>query len=62
MDVVDPTGCGDGFRAGLLYGLTNAKTWEESVKIGNAVGSFVVRSQGTMNHYFTWEQIEEMLV
>jgi adenosine kinase len=59
---VDPTGCGDGFRAGLLYGLINEKTWEESVKIGNAVASFVVRSQGTMNHYFTLEQIEDLSI
>lgn len=61
-DAVDPTGCGDGFRAGLLYGLVNEKTWEESAKIGNAVASFVVRSQGTMNHYFTLEQIEDLVI
>lgn len=43
--VVDPTGCGDAFRAGLMYGLLNEKSWEESAKIGLAVASVVVQSQ-----------------
>ena len=62
LDAVDPTGCGDGFRSGLLYGLVNGKTWEESAKIGNAVASFVVKTQGTMNHTFTMDQIDELSV
>ena len=55
--VVDPTGCGDAFRAGLIYGLLNEKSWEESAKIGLSVASVVVQSQWGMNHTFTLEDI-----
>jgi len=47
-------------RAGLLYGLASGKTWEESLKIGNVVGSLAVRSQGTMNHFFTLDEVLEI--
>ncbi len=59
-DAVDPTWCGDALRAGLLYGLASGKTWEESLKIGNVVGSLAVRSQGTMNHFFTLDEVLEI--
>ena len=35
---IDPTGCGDAFRAGLLYGLNSGKSIQDSVKFGNAMG------------------------
>lgn len=54
---LDTTGCGDGFRSGLLYGLFHGKSWEESAKIGNAVWYFVAQSQWWMNHTFTLEEI-----
>ncbi len=54
---LDTTGCGDGFRSGLLYGLFHGKSWEESAKIGNAVGYFVAQSQWWMNHFFTLEEV-----
>src|SRR5690606_34632392 len=31
--VIDPTGCGDAYRAGLLYGATNGWTWEKSCQL-----------------------------
>lgn len=47
---VDPTGCGDAFRAGLLYGLNNGKSIQDAVAYGNAMGYVKVQSSGAQNH------------
>ena len=47
---VDPTGCGDAFRAGLLYGLNNGKSIQDAVAYGNAMGYIKVQSSGAQNH------------
>ena len=47
---IDPTGCGDAFRAGLLYGLNNGRSIQDSVKFGNAMGYIKVQSSGAQNH------------
>lgn len=44
--VVDPTGAGDAFRAGLIFGLSNKKTIEESMKIGAVLGAECVKHFG----------------
>ena len=51
--VVDPTGCGDAYRAGLLYGLLKGFDWETTGRIAALAGSIKVASQGTQNHAFT---------
>ena len=56
-NVIDPTGCGDAFRAWLLYALINDYSREEAAKIWNVVASFVVQSQWGMNHFFTLAQV-----
>ena len=47
---VDPTGCGDAFRAGLLYGFNHGRSIQDSVKFGNAMGYIKVQSSGAQNH------------
>ena len=54
--VVDPTGCGDAYRAGLLYGLLNDLEWEITGRIASLAGSIKVASRGTQNHSFTPEE------
>lgn len=51
--VVDPTGCGDAYRAGLLYGLLHEFEWETTGRIAALAGAIKVASQGTQNHRFT---------
>ena len=46
----DPTGCGDAFRGGLLYGILNDMDWEISGKIGSLLGAYKIASFGTQNH------------
>jgi adenosine kinase len=48
--VVDPTGCGDAYRAGLLYGLMNGLDWETTGRIAALMGAVKVEQAGTQNH------------
>ncbi|MBI5720120.1 MAG: carbohydrate kinase family protein [Burkholderiales bacterium] len=48
--VVDPTGCGDAFRAGMLYGLERGWTLERSVALANRIGAIKIASRGPQNH------------
>jgi adenosine kinase len=49
-EVVDPTGCGDAFRAGLLYGLAQGMDWETTGRLASLMGAIKVESRGGQNH------------
>jgi adenosine kinase len=49
--VIDPTGCGDAYRAGLLHGILHGKTWEETGKIAAMMGAIKIAHHGTQNHH-----------
>jgi adenosine kinase len=57
--VVDPTGCGDAYRAGLLHGLLHGFSWEKTARIASMMGSLKVESRGTQNHSFTPDQFRQ---
>ena len=57
----DPTGCGDAYRAGLIYGMINDFGMEKSGKLGSILGSIKVQSHGTQNHQFEPEKLLSML-
>lgn len=48
--VVDPTGCGDSFRAALLYGLERGWDLERCAALGNRIGALKIASRGGQNH------------
>ncbi|KJV07747.1 carbohydrate kinase family protein [Methylocucumis oryzae] len=50
--VNDPTGCGDAYRAGLLYGLMNEYDWETTGRIASLMGAIKIEHHGTQNHRF----------
>ena len=52
---VDPTGCGDAYRAGLLLGLEAGLDWETTGRIASLVGAIKVRHPGCQSHRFTPE-------
>lgn len=54
--VVDPTGCGDAYRGGLLAGLAAGKDIDESARIGSICASFAVECHGTQVYSFTKEE------
>jgi adenosine kinase len=59
--LVDPTGCGDAHRAGLLYGLTQGWSWSDACKLGNLMGSIKIASRGPQNHAPSRAEIDTML-
>lgn len=59
---VDPTGCGDAYRAGLLFGLANNLDWEKCGKIGAVCGAIKIEQSGTQGHRFSSEQFSQRYV
>jgi adenosine kinase len=55
--VVDPTGCGDAYRAGLLYGLANGMDWETTGRLASLIGALKIAHRGGQNHHFTRDEI-----
>ncbi|MHB8425225.1 MAG: carbohydrate kinase family protein [Gammaproteobacteria bacterium] len=53
VEVLDPTGCGDAYRAGLIYGLMHNLDWETTGNIASLMGAIKIASKGTQNHHFT---------
>ncbi|HEX6136061.1 MAG TPA: carbohydrate kinase family protein [Casimicrobiaceae bacterium] len=48
--IVDPTGCGDAYRAGLLYGIAAGWDWETTGNLASVMGSIKIASRGGQNH------------
>ncbi|GGX76110.1 carbohydrate kinase family protein [Massilia dura] len=55
--VLDPTGCGDAYRAGLLYGLSHDLGWETTGRLASLLGAIKIAHKGAQNHRFTREEI-----
>lgn len=48
--LLDPTGCGDAYRAGLLYGITAGWDWETTGRLASLLGSLKIAQRGGQNH------------
>ncbi|MFC5480205.1 carbohydrate kinase family protein [Massilia suwonensis] len=55
--IVDPTGCGDAYRAGLLYGIAQGYDWPTTGRLASLLGSIKIAHQGGQNHSFTPAEI-----
>ncbi|MES2500758.1 MAG: carbohydrate kinase family protein [Pseudomonadota bacterium] len=58
--VVDPTGCGDAYRAGLLYGIANGWDWLTCGRLASTMGAIKIASRGGQNHQPTRIEIENV--
>ena len=56
--ILDPTGCGDAYRAGLLYGLMHKLDWPTTGRIASLMGAIKIEHAGTQNHHFTRTDFE----
>jgi len=55
--VLDPTGCGDAYRAGLLYGITQGFDWPAIGRLASLMGSIKIACRGGQNHVATRDEI-----
>ncbi len=55
--VVDPTGCGDAYRAGLLYGIAKGWDWTRTGRLAAVLGSLKIASRGGQNHLVNRESV-----
>ncbi len=58
-ELTDPTGCGDAYRAGLLYGLMEDYDWDTTARIAALLGAIKIEKPGTQNHRFTRDEFRE---
>jgi adenosine kinase len=57
LAVKDPTGCGDAYRAGLLYGLMQGFDWETTGRLASLMGALKIECEGPQNHSFTQDEV-----
>ena len=57
--IVDPTGCGDAYRAGLLYGIANGYDWVRTGRLAAVMGAIKIAHRGGQNHRPSREEIGE---
>jgi len=55
--IVDPTGCGDAYRSGILHGITRGLDWETSGRLGSLMGAIKIAQRGGQNHCPSQEAI-----
>ena len=58
-DIVDPTGCGDAYRAGLLYGLMNDMDWQTTGRVASLMGGIKIEEAGPQNHRFQYDEFAQ---
>jgi adenosine kinase len=58
--VVDPTGCGDAYRAGLLHGIASGYGWEKAGRLASLMGAIKVASRGGQNHSASRDEIQSL--
>ena len=57
---VDPTGCGDAYRAGLLYGLSAGFDWPKTGRLAALMGAIKMASRGGQNHSVSLDEIKRL--
>tara|TARA_B100000035_G_scaffold210907_1_gene180551 strand:- start:18999 stop:19925 length:927 start_codon:yes stop_codon:yes gene_type:complete len=57
---IDPTGCGDAYRAGLVYGIVNELSWEKTGRLASVMGAIKIQQRGGQNHLASLSEIESL--
>ena len=55
-EMVDPTGCGDAYRAGLIFGIMRGKDWPTVGRMASLMGALKIAHPGTQNQHFTYDE------
>lgn len=56
---LDPTGCGDAYRAGFLFSIKKNYSLEKSAKLSSIIAKFKVESIGPQNHFFDFDTLQK---
>ena len=56
--IVDPTGVGDAYRAGLMKGMAAGADWEVAGRLGSVAATYVLECVGGQSHHFTWDEFK----
>ncbi len=57
--VMDPTGCGDAYRAGLMHGMLKGYDWPTVGRLAGLLGSLKIASRGGQNHHFDFQEVAD---
>ena len=58
-EILDPTGCGDAYRAGLLFGIRRGLRWADCGRLASLIGARKIAHRGTQNHRFSRESLAD---
>jgi len=57
--IMDPTGCGDAYRAGLMFAMLKGCDWATAGRLAGLLGSIKIASRGGQNHRFSYDEVAE---
>jgi adenosine kinase len=57
--IMDPTGCGDAYRAGLMFGMAKGYDWSTAGRLAGLLGSLKIASRGGQNHHFDFAEVAD---
>jgi adenosine kinase len=57
--IMDPTGCGDAYRAGLMYGMLKGYDWPTAARLAGLIGAIKIAHRGGQNHHFSFDEVAE---
>jgi len=58
-EILDPTGCGDAYRAGLLFGVARGLSWADTGRLASLIGSIKIAHRGTQNHTLSPDSVAD---
>ncbi len=58
-EILDPTGCGDAYRAGLVFGISRGLSWEDTGRLASLIGARKIAHRGTQNHGMSLEDLQQ---
>ena len=58
-EILDPTGCGDAYRAGLVFGISRGLPWKDTGRLASLIGARKIAHRGTQNHVMNLEDLQQ---
>lgn len=58
-EILDPTGCGDAYRAGLVFGIARGLSWEDTGRLASIIGARKIARRGTQNHDMSLDDLQQ---